>query len=187
MTDASSHSLDNAVTEMSLDTRRGLPDDLKVLVARYPRDIWTGHANLGEMAKFWLARHSMFRDLGASLNEASDRFREDEVGAREFASFFAPRLQFFLQQLHGHHHVEDDHYFPIFRRAENRLTRGFEILERDHDAIAVCIENSVTAANAFLNRSMDCLPTSNMRRRSIRSQVVRFCAACSVISMTKKI
>lgn len=140
--------------DLSLDTRKGLPDDLKLLIARYPRDIWTGHANLGEMAKFWLARHTMFRDLGSSLNEASDRFRNDEIDAREFASFFAPRLQFFLQQLHAHHHIEDDHYFPIFRRAENRLAHGFEILESDHDAIAACIDNSVTAANTFL-RTLD--------------------------------
>ena len=150
MTNAFAPSFGGASTDLSLGTRQGLPDDLKLLVALYPRDIWTGHAKLGEMAKFWLARHTMFRELGSSLGGAGDRFRDEAIDAREFVSFFAPRLQFFLQQLHAHHHVEDDHYFPIFRRAESKLARGFEILESDHDAIAVCIENSVTAADTFL-------------------------------------
>lgn len=150
MTDAFASSSGSAVTDLSLGTRVGLPEDLKLLIARYPRDVWTGHVNLGGMAKFWLARHTMFRELGSSLSQASDRFRDEAIDAREFAAFFAPRLQFFLQQLHAHHHVEDDHYFPIFRRAESKLARGFEILESDHGAIALCIDNSVTAANAFL-------------------------------------
>lgn len=154
MTDISSRLRGDALTALSLDTRTGLPDDLRLLIVSYPRDIWTDHANLGEMARFWLSRHAMFRDIGASLEDASTRFREDEIGAREFAAFFAPRLQFFLEQLHAHHHVEDDHYFPIFRRAESKLAHGFEMLERDHDAIAGCIDNSVTAANAFL-RALD--------------------------------
>jgi hemerythrin-like domain-containing protein len=136
--------------DLSLATRSGLPDDLRLLVARYPREVWTGHANLGEMASFWLSRHAMFRELGVVLDDASTRFRDGGIDAQQFAGFFAPRLQFFLQQLHAHHHIEDDHYFPIFRKADTRLIRGFEMLEGDHDALAVSIEDSVAAANAFL-------------------------------------
>ncbi len=136
--------------ERALHSRAGLPDDLRILIARYPRDVWLGHGNLGEMAKFWLSRHAMFRELGASLEDASTRFLNDKMAAREFAGFFAPRLQFFLQQLHLHHHIEDDHYFPIFRRADRQLEHGFEMLEADHDALAAAIEASVTTANLFL-------------------------------------
>ena len=140
--------------DLALDARTGLPEDLKVLIAQYPREVWTSHGNLGEMAKFWLSRHAMFRELGKALDEAGEHFRDNKVGAREFAGFFAPRLQFFLQQLHAHHHIEDDHYFPIFRSADERLPRGFEILDRDHDSLAEGIEASVAAANHFL-RALD--------------------------------
>lgn len=136
--------------DLALATRAGLPEDLKHLIVRYPREVWTGHVNLGEMASFWLSRHTMFRELGVMLEDAAGRFRGGEIDARQFAGFFAPRLQFFLQQLHTHHHIEDDHYFPIFRRAEARLVRGFEMLERDHDALAAAIERSVVTANDFL-------------------------------------
>jgi hemerythrin-like domain-containing protein len=138
------------VCDLSLATRLGLPDDLRLLLLRYPREVWTGHPNLGEMASFWLSRHAMFRELGVMLDDASTRYRDGRIDAQNFAGFFAPRLQFFLQQLHAHHHIEDDHYFPIFRKADARLVHGFEMLEGDHDALAAGIENSVNAANDFL-------------------------------------
>lgn len=137
--------------ELALATRPGLPDDLTHLIARYPRDVWHGHANLGDMATFWLARHAMFRDLGAMLAQAAAQFREGGIETRAFAGFLAPRLQFLLQQLHAHHHIEDAHYFPIFRKADVRLVAGFDMLEADHDALAACIRNSVDAANEFLD------------------------------------
>ena len=148
--------------DLSLASRAGLPDDLKLLIARYPRDVWTAHANLGQMARFWLSRHDMFRELGASLDQATAQFRDGKIDARGFASFFAPRLQFFLQQLHTHHHIEDDHYFPIFRAAESRLSHGFDMLDRDHEMLAARIDGSVTAANAFL-RAMDGPPDAVAR------------------------
>ncbi len=136
--------------DLALATRPGLPEDLRRLLARYPREVWTGHVNLGEMARFWLSRHAMFRELAEMLDDASARFRDGGIDATNFAGFFAPRLQFFLQQLHAHHHIEDDHYFPIFRKADTRLVRGFEMLEGDHEALAASIEDSVGAANDFL-------------------------------------
>lgn len=134
----------------SLEHRAGLPDDLKLLLARYPRETWKGHANLGDMAQFWLSRHAMFRELGTMLDQATGRYREGSVAPRAFASFFAPRLQFFLEQLHTHHHIEDHHYFPIFSAAEDKLARGFVLLEGDHEALARHIAGSIETANDFL-------------------------------------
>lgn len=138
------------VRDLSLVTRSGLPHDLRLLLVRYPREVWAAHPNLGQMASFWLSRHAMFREIGGMLEDASVRFREGQTDAQQFAEFFAPRLQFLLQQLHAHHHIEDDHYFPIFRKADSRLAHGFDLLEGDHDHLAANIENSVEAANGFL-------------------------------------
>ena len=133
-----------------LDTRLGWPSELRFLLERYPREQWMTHANLGQMARFWLERHNMFRELGGALKDATTRFREDAVTPKEFQPWFAPRLQFFLQQLHAHHHVEDGHYFPILRAAESRLVSGFEVLEKDHEMLHAGIMNSVESANEFL-------------------------------------
>ena len=135
---------------LDLDTRSGLPEDLRFLLARYPREQWTGHANLGQMSQFWLERHNMFRELGGALGAATAQFREGAIPPQEFQAWFAPRLQFFLQQLNEHHHVEDFHYFPILRAAEARLLRGFELLEKDHEILHAGIMRSVESANEFL-------------------------------------
>lgn len=143
--------LQTAPADLLLDTRTGLPDDLRILLARYPRETWDGHANLGKMARFWLQRHDMFRELGGALQGATQAFRDGTATTQDFQAWFVPRLQFFLQQLNGHHHVEDHHYFPIFREADARLVRGFEVLDSDHHLIHGSIIGAAEAANAFLS------------------------------------
>jgi hemerythrin-like domain-containing protein len=136
---------------LDLQSRNGWPDELRLLIDRYPREIWTGHANLGEMARFWLDRHQSFRDLGKALGGATDDFREGRMPPDAFRRFFAPRLQFFLQNLEGHHQIEDLHFFPPFRTAEKRLVKGFDVLEEDHETIHAEIMRTVESANKLLS------------------------------------
>ncbi|CAG1004373.1 MAG: hemerythrin domain-containing protein [Rhizobiaceae bacterium] len=135
---------------LDLERRTGLPADLLRLLETYPRESWAGHDNIRGLASMWLQRHDMFRELGGVLTEAISNYREGRKDARAFAGFFAPRLEFFLGQLNGHHQVEDMHYFPVFARAESRLKRGFDILDRDHHLIHEALEMNAEAANAFL-------------------------------------
>jgi iron-sulfur cluster repair protein YtfE (RIC family) len=139
-----------AVAALALESRDGWPADLRLLIDRYPREVWQGHANLGAMAQFWLSRHDMFREIGAALEEATIAFRNGTATAQDFRAWFPPRLQFFLQQLNGHHQVEDLHFFPVFQAAEARLAHGFEVLESDHHAIHQSIDRAVETANGFL-------------------------------------
>ncbi|WP_159587899.1 hemerythrin domain-containing protein [Chelativorans xinjiangense] len=127
---------------LRIENRKELPEDLRFLVEKYPRETWQGHANLGEMAQFWLQRHDMFRELGGMLQKSVADYREGHLPPAAFAQWFAPRLRFFLQQLHGHHQVEDQHYFPAFAKAERRLQRGFDILDSDHHVIHDALERN---------------------------------------------
>ena len=141
--------------DLALENRTGLPSDLRALVARYPRETWNGHANLGATARFWLERHGMFRELGETLTEALAARRDavetgDGGDATSFVRFFAPRLQFFLRELDAHHHIEDNHYFPVFRGAERSLARGFDLLDADHHVIHEAIGRNAESANALL-------------------------------------
>ena len=130
-----------------LETRSGLPDDLRWLVEKYPREDWLGHDNVHGMASMWLKRHDMF---GGMLTEGIGDYREARLDAQGFARWFAPRLSFFLGNLDGHHNVEDQHYFPVFADAEKRLKRGFEILDADHHLIHEALARNAEAANAFI-------------------------------------
>ena len=141
---------DAETAALALAARNGWPEELRTLLDRYPREVWAGHENLGQMCQFWLSRHTMFRELAAAIEDAMTRYRDGKVGAEEFVNFFAPRLQFFLQQLHAHHQIEDFHYFPIFRKAEPRLLAGFDVLEADHATLHHDIDTTVSAANGLL-------------------------------------
>lgn len=121
-----------------------------MLLARFPREQWQGHANLGEMARFWLSRHAMFRELANMIEAIEIGFCEGTLSAAEFPRQLVPRLQFLLSQLNVHHQIEDLHYFPIFRAADTRLKRGFDVLEGDHHAIHVDMDRTVETANALL-------------------------------------
>lgn len=139
-----------APAALALDARIGWPADLRLLADRYPRETWDGHANLGSMARFWLQRHDMFREIAEALAQASAAFRDGTASAADFRLWFPPRLQFFLQQLNAHHQIEDVHYFPVFQAAESRLAHGFTVLEADHGAIHGSIVSTVETANSFL-------------------------------------
>ena len=142
----------SAVDTQTLDLARrsGWPEDLCVLLARFPREQWEGHANLGEMARFWLSRHAMFRELSAMVEDIAAKFRAGALPATEFSRQLVPRLQFLLSQLNVHHQIEDLHYFPIFRAADARLKRGFDVLEGDHHHIHADMGRTAETANALL-------------------------------------
>ena len=136
---------------LALARRSGWPEDMRVLVACYPREQWDAHPNLGEMARFWLSRHAMFRELSAAIEQIAAHFRAGKLPPQEFARQFVPRLQFMLDQLNVHHQIEDLHYFPIFRAADERLARGFDVLEGDHHHIHADMARTAETANALLH------------------------------------
>ena len=102
------------------------------------------------MARFWLDKHNYIRQQSAALQNANTEYRDNRASAMQFGSWIAPRLQGFLAELHGHHQVEDFHYFPAFRSAEPRLAAGFDVLANDHELIHESIMGIVEKINAFI-------------------------------------
>lgn len=136
-----------------LERRNGWPEELKVLLNRYPRDTWKSSPS--PLARFWLDKHEAFREHGRILKSVADEFRAGERSAFDFGTWTAPRLQAYLSALHGHHQIEDFHYFPAFRAAEQRLAPGFDALARDHEQLHADIVTSVEMINAFLETIRD--------------------------------
>jgi len=134
---------------LDLMVRQGLPDDLKILIAQYPRADWGRVHTIGDLGRFWIERHDMFRELGRALVTGIDDLREGRVETQAFAHWFARRLNHFLGDLEGHHQIEDQQYFPLFAAADVRLAHGFELLEQDHDLIHTLLSRNAEAANAF--------------------------------------
>ncbi len=139
--------------DLELDRRPGLPDEFCILLNEHPRDSWAGSRSA--MAAFWVQKHAYLMRQSSALLAANAEFRSGKITAVQFGSGIAPRLQGFLGELHGHHQIEDYNYFPAFRRAEPRLDRGFDMLNRDHETVHGGIMEVVEAINGFITTIRD--------------------------------
>jgi iron-sulfur cluster repair protein YtfE (RIC family) len=134
--------------ESDIDRRAGWPENLCVVLKDYPRTSWPDTRS--PMARFWIDKHNYLRRQSAALQSANDDYRAARAGASQFGTWLAPRLQAFLGELHGHHQIEDFHYFPAFRTAEPRLAAGFDVLNSDHELIHGGIMSVVETINEFI-------------------------------------
>lgn len=141
------------IAKQDIDRRTGWPDELCVLLNAHPRETWSEIRS--PMARFWIDKHNHLRRQSDALVSACDDYRESRSSPMEFGAWVAPRLQGFLAELHGHHQIEDYHYFPSFRTAEPRLAAGFDVLARDHEMLHEGIVNIVEKINAFIMTLQD--------------------------------
>lgn len=141
---------DKSTNPLALDIRKGLPETLRVLVREFPKTGWQTHPNFGQMVDFWLQRHAMFRQLLDVLETDVQAVVDKKI---EFSAY-APRLSRFggmlLSNLHEHHHIEDDHYFPRLVTLDARLEQGFALLDADHHAMDGLLQAMANGANAVL-------------------------------------
>lgn len=135
--------------EADIDRRTGWPDELRVLLDDYPRQSWQRKAT--PLAQFWLNRHDYFRHECSALQSAASDYREQRILPEEFPAGVAQRLHLFMMNLHGHHQLEDLHYFPTFRAADERLGAGFDVLATDHELLHEGIADITGTMNAFIN------------------------------------
>lgn len=153
-----------------IDTRKGWPDDLCGLLKEHPRSAWRTHGS--PMTAFWLQQHDSFRRQCAALRAATDAYRAGESSPDEFCLWVTPRLQGFIGHLHGHHQVEDFHYFPAFRAAEQNLAEGFDILANDHELIHSGIDELVQTINEFIASVRNAPSTNEDSRRHIGDRYI---------------
>jgi iron-sulfur cluster repair protein YtfE (RIC family) len=141
--------------DLPLAGREGLPDDLRVLLADYPRDHWPSHPDFNGLVAFWLDRHGEFRRLLSGMKADA----ESLIGLGMDPTAYRRRLSqsgsIFLQNLTGHHQIEDRHYFPQLAQMEHRLQRGFDMLDRDHHDLEDWLKRFADEADAALSAPDD--------------------------------
>ncbi|MDO5604170.1 MAG: hemerythrin domain-containing protein [Paracoccus sp. (in: a-proteobacteria)] len=137
---------------LKLGTRTGLPSEWLFLAEKHPRGTWRGQSALAGTGDIWLANHDYFRAITAKIAEQLTRLREDGSTTYDSSPGLRRHIGSLLGSLDGHHRVEDNHYFPMFSRAEPRLIRGFELLDADHDTIHDSIEELTAVTQDSLRR-----------------------------------
>jgi iron-sulfur cluster repair protein YtfE (RIC family) len=158
--------------DLSLAVRTGLPDALRVLLADYPREGWESHPNFTALTRFWLDRHLMFRQLQGMLIAETRGLIDADREPRVFAGRLARLGNMLLGDLHGHHTIEDLHFFPRLQRLDARLASGFDRLEADHQEIDPLLQTLAERANAVLAAIRDGAPTADAAG-SLEAELVR--------------
>ena len=123
------------MTGEALETREGLPEPLRALLKEYPREAWESDPGFSALIRFWLDRHIMFRRILEKLTVDTEARLERELAPEAYIRHLSHYGSLFTRELHGHHMIEDQHYFPHLQRLDRRLVRGFDILDRDHHAL----------------------------------------------------
>ncbi len=118
------------------------------------------------MVHFWLDKHDYFRRQCSTLQSATGDYREQRTTPPDFGVWLAPRLQGFIAHLHGHAQIEDLHYFPAFRAAEQRLATGIDTLAQDHELLHEGIGDIIETVNEFITAiSADSTSNLDVQRR----------------------
>jgi hypothetical protein len=73
------------MTDFDITTRSGLPEALQVLLVARPRDGWTGDPGFDGLARFWMERHMMFRELLDRLQADARGFVDGQADPQAYA------------------------------------------------------------------------------------------------------
>ncbi|MEP0940234.1 MAG: hemerythrin domain-containing protein [Rhizobiaceae bacterium] len=141
---------DRPISDYKLEKRSGLPHTLQVLLDEFPRDGWADHQHFHGLISFWLDRHMMFRQIMETMIEQTEQVMDNRIDPQRYSSQMARYARLFVGQLHGHHHIEDTHYFPILANRDIRLQRGFAILDADHHELDNQLHLFTDAANGVI-------------------------------------
>lgn len=116
-----------------------LKPEWRVLLEQMPRERWPQRGS-GGLGATWLAMHDSLRHGQRALEALARRWLAKEIDWVGFRKQALPLFDGHLGHLHGHHRLEDQQYFPLFRRAEPRLAAGFDLLDSDHQTIDASVQ-----------------------------------------------
>lgn len=138
------------MTDTALATRTALPPEATRLIDEIPREAWETHPQFEGLVRFWLERHEMFRKLMGLMSQETQGFLDSRAAPQRFGQAISRYGGAFVNELHGHHQIEDHHYFPILRDKDPRIGLGFDILDADHRALDGLLNGFVQSANGAI-------------------------------------
>ena len=137
-------------TAMSPTLRGGLID--------VPRDAWADDPRFQGEPAFWLQIHRALLDAAAELPRRCERLllagEADEKPPVALLRGVRALGRQLTEHAHGHHHIEDHHFFPVFARAVPALVPHLALLDGDHRVLADVLDG-MEAATAALPASLE--------------------------------
>ena len=138
------------MTEPTTFRTTRMPDEMRFLLAKYPREAWGQHPNFKRATEQWLGAHRMFRKLSENVRGSTEDYLDKTRDPEDYAGRLAHYGNLLVGNLHGHHHWEDRSYFPELAAADPRFVDGLEILEKDHEALDGILDSFTRSANRVI-------------------------------------
>jgi hypothetical protein len=134
-----------------VELRAGLSEALK---AQLHEPLADNTQYQGEAA-FWLQIHQGLLKASATLPNWCEQFLAEKTSDR--LQLMVPRICSMANQLvhhaHSHHHIEDDHFFPVFLNAYPQLANPIDLLEKDHEILSIVLDDMENAAKILKETS----------------------------------
>jgi len=126
-----------------VEKRLGLSAELRRQLFDLPRERWMRHPRMGGEAEFWLQIHEGLLGVSAQLATWSRKLTlmEEPEAMRQAARRIATLGGQLVHHAHGHHHIEDHYFFPVFLRAFPQLAPPLELLDYDHKVLATVLDD----------------------------------------------
>lgn len=116
-----------------------LQSDWLYLHEQMPPDKWY-HLPSFCTASTWLGMHQSLRRGQGEIEHLNQNYQNGQLEWSEYRRLLLGRASSHYGHLHGHHGIEDHHYFPQLRLREPKLNKGFDVLDSDHHHIEAQLE-----------------------------------------------
>ncbi len=130
-----------------------MPQEMRFLLDKYPRDAWDAHPGFKEKTRHWLGAHRMFRRVSERVRLDAEALLNKDMALDDYAgrlSYYGGNL---VGNLHGHHGWEDHSYFPALAEADPRFDAGLKLLEQDHADLDAVLDDFTRYANRVIKLS----------------------------------
>ena len=130
--------------------KHDMPEEMRLLLQKYPRDAWDSHPGFHEKTRHWLGAHQMFRRVAERVRLDTENVLKKDIALGDYVgrlSYFGGNL---VANLHGHHGWEDHSYFPELSAADPRFDAGLELLEQDHFNLDKVLDDITRKANRVI-------------------------------------
>ncbi len=119
-----------------------------------PPDDWF-NPDFAYKTSTWLTMHSRIQQRQGGLQQTSHAYQENKINWTDYKSQILRQLSSHIDHLHGHHSIEDGHYFPRFVKSYPKLATGFAILDHDHEVLNAALHDLQQSGRALYRSALE--------------------------------
>ena len=129
-----------------VEQRKGLPAVIKDLLLPLERDQWSQHARYGGKASFFMQYHGDLLATAAYLKQSLQTLLDSSQLVFNWQHLKEPlsAAQYLVDRAHNHHSIEEQVYFPQFRKIMPQLSKGIDLLDKDHQSLDLALDDLST-------------------------------------------